>query len=158
MLIIGCGNRERADDGAGLQVAEQLCRRGFQAVCHTGDSLSLIDLWSNAEDVILVDAVVTGNAPPGTVWNWNADRPLSALRPSASSHGFGVAEAIELAHKLGRLPPGLCIYGIEATNFAIGEEMSLAVEDTVQQLVQQLAAEATQSARMDARTFGGAKS
>ena len=41
-----------------------------------------------------------------------------------STHAFGVAEALELARALNRLPPCLLIYGIEGKNFAMGTGLS----------------------------------
>ena len=66
MLIIGCGNRQRSDDGAGILVAERLRDLGIEADMRTGEAVDLIEAWKGADDVIVVDTVVTG-APSGTV-------------------------------------------------------------------------------------------
>lgn len=68
MLIIGCGNRQRSDDGAGILVAERLRELGIGA--DIGEAADLIEAWKDADDVIVVDAVVTG-APVGTVQAWD---------------------------------------------------------------------------------------
>ena len=36
MLVIGCGNLDRGDDGAGVRVAERLRKLGFDARILTG--------------------------------------------------------------------------------------------------------------------------
>ena len=100
MLIIGCGNRQRSDDGAGILVAERLRDLGIRAETRSGEAADLIEAWRGADDVIVVDAVVTG-APVGTVQAWDARQPLASVRTTASTHGLGVAEAIELAQVLG---------------------------------------------------------
>ena len=66
--------------------------------------------------MIVVDAVVTG-APVGTVQAWDGRQPLASPSTTASTHGLGVAEAIELARVLGCLPIKLRVYGIEGRHF-----------------------------------------
>jgi hydrogenase maturation protease len=67
--------------------------------------------------------------------------PITGDTRGCTTHAFGVAEAVELARVLGRLPHRLSIYGIEGRKFDLGSapslEVALAVERLVQQLVQQ---------------------
>ncbi len=137
MRIIGCGNRERGDDAAGILVAERLRQLGIQAEICSGQAADLIEAWTGSDDVIVIDAVVTG-APVGTVQTWDARQtPISSKTPP-STHGLGVAEAIELARVLGRIPARLTIYGIEGHRFEPGTEISpelnFAVEDVVRRV------------------------
>jgi hydrogenase maturation protease len=127
MLIIGCGNRRCSDDGAGILVAERLRQLG-------------IDADTRTDDVIVVDAVVTG-APAGTVQVWDGRQPLDFVRTTASTHCFGVAEAIELARVLNRLPTRLQVYGIEGLRFEPGVEISPEVQRAVEGVVQRIMAE-----------------
>jgi hydrogenase maturation protease len=41
-----------------------------------------------------------------------------------SSHLFGIAEAVEMARSLGRLPLRLLVYGIAGEHFSYGEGLS----------------------------------
>jgi len=140
MLIIGCGNRQRSDDGAGVLVAERLRQLGIDADTRTGEAADLIEAWKSADDVIVVDAVVTG-APVGTVQVWDGRQPLNSVRTTASTHCFGVAEAIELARVLNRLPTRLRVYGIEGLRFEPGAEISPEVQRAVEEVVQRIMAE-----------------
>jgi hydrogenase maturation protease len=140
MRIIGCGNLDRGDDAAGVLVARRLCELGVEAIVQTGEASSLIEAWSGADDVVVVDAVVTGS-PVGTVRMW-AGRPPSLPRKPVSSHGFGVAEAFDLAEALGRLPRRFRLYGIEGKEFAPGGPVSPEVLRAVQEVAQKIAAEA----------------
>jgi hydrogenase maturation protease len=140
MLIIGCGNRQRGDDAAGIMVAEQLQARGIAAEVSLGSTADLIEAWSGANDVILVDAVTT-HASVGTVHLWDARHPLPSGQSSGSTHGLGVAEAIELARAMNCLPPRLRIYGIEGHRFEIGSEASAEVKRAVAEVVQRIAGE-----------------
>ena len=141
MLIIGCGNRRRSDDGAGILVAERLRNLGIPAETRSGEAADLIEAWRGADDVIVVDAVVTG-APVGTVQAWDARQPLASVSTTASTHGLGVAEAIGLAQVLQCLPARLQVYGIEGRRFEPGAEISpevqRAIEDVARRIVARL--------------------
>ncbi len=101
----------------------------------------MIQAWQGAAWVMLVDAVRSG-APPGTIHRLDA---LAASLPSGffhySTHAFSVAEAVELARSLDQLPLHLVVYGIEGTNFAAGVELSPAVEQAVEAVVERAADE-----------------
>ena len=66
MLIVGCGNRQRGDDAAGILAAEKLSALGTTSRVCSGEPAELIEAWEGSDDVIVIDAVVTG-APVGTV-------------------------------------------------------------------------------------------
>ena len=139
MLIIGVGNPDRSDDAAGLLVARRLRELGIDAQEHTGDPLALIDAWDEAGEAILIDTVVTG-ASPGTITKWDAaDTPLLPDPFCCSTHGFGVAEAVEIARRLGRLPARLLIYGIEGASFEIGGALSVEVVAAVERVAEEIA-------------------
>jgi len=140
MLIIGCGNRERSDDGAGILVAERLREFGIKADTHTGEALDLIEAWNGADDVIVIDAVVTG-APVGAVQAWDGRQLLPPVSTTASTHGLGVAEAIKLAHVLDRLPTRLRVYGIEGQRFEPGAEISPEVQRAAEEVVRRIIAD-----------------
>jgi hydrogenase maturation protease len=138
--VIGCGNRDRGDDAVGLLVARRLRKRGADAQEHTGSPLELMELWSASDDVLLVDAIVTG-APAGTLHLWNARQPWPTDEAPTSSHGFDVAHAIELARGLDRLPARLRICGIEGRNFALGAPISQPVRLAARTVVRWLSEE-----------------
>jgi hydrogenase maturation protease len=122
-------------------VAERVRELGVQAEICTGESLALIEAWSQAGDVVLVDAVVTG-APVGKVWLWDGGQVMTHGSISISTHGYGVAEAIKLARILDRLPKRLRVFGIEGRLFDFGSEISAEVMCAVEDVVEQITAEA----------------
>ena len=77
LRVIGCGNTDRADDGAGILVARRLRELGLDALEHAGDGFALLELWHGSDDVVLVDAMSSG-ALPGTVSVWDASVPASS--------------------------------------------------------------------------------
>lgn len=120
-IVIGVGNPFRCDDAAGLEVARRL--RNVAAYQSSLGGFELMDLWQGADEVIIVDAIHS-NSPPGTVQRYE---PLAEPLPTdtfASSHAIGVAETIEMARRLGRLPTRLRVYGIEAANVRSGTTIS----------------------------------
>lgn len=141
-LIIGVGNEMRGDDGAGLLVARLLQDRpphGVSVLQHNGEGSTLIEAWQGYESVVLVDAAAPnalggsattgGGAAPGVIQRFSLDDgPLPVtLASSLSSHAFGVADAIDLARNLQRLPTQLTVYAIEGQDFRLGRPMTLPV-------------------------------
>jgi len=144
IVIIGVGNEYRSDDGVGIAVARRLRAlfpTGVTILGESGEGAALIQAWQGATWVMLVDAVRSG-APLGTIHRFDA---RAASVPTGffhySTHAFSVAEAVELARSLDQLPPHLVVYGIESENFAAGVQLSPAVEQAVEAVVERLAVE-----------------
>jgi len=141
LALIGIGNRFRRDDAAGLEVARRLRLThppGVRFFEEEGEPATLIELWSEAEEALVVDAVESG-AAPGTVHRFDPiaePLPLEYFRPS--THAMGLAEAVELGRELNRLPGRLVVYGIEGEDFEEGEGLSKTVQKTVEELVMDL--------------------
>jgi hydrogenase maturation protease len=139
LLVIGIGNAYRSDDAVGLVMARHLrplLPDHVTVVEAPRDGIALLDLWRQADAVILIDAVCSG-AIPGTLHRLEVGKtPLAEGVCLTSTHGFGVAEAIELARELRQLPAFLAIYGIEGQTFSMGEGLSPAVARQVQTGVQ----------------------
>jgi hydrogenase maturation protease len=142
MRVFCCGNRDRGDDAAALLVAERLQRTGIDAEICEGDPLAIMDRWDAADDVIIVDAMVSG-AAIGTVQVWELPLLVHFVGGNASTHGLGVAEAIRLAGVLGRLPRRLRVYGIEGKQFHSGAGVSRKIQQAVERVARQIADELT---------------
>ena len=69
------------------------------------------------------------------------DSPLSIGFAAGSTHAFGVAETIELARSLGRLPERLIAYLVEGERFATGAPLSPAVAVAVAEAAQRIVTE-----------------
>jgi len=138
-LIIGCGNLDRGDDAAGLLVVRRLRELGVAAQEQGGEALTLIETWRGAQNVVLIDTVVTG-CRSGKVTIWDAiTHRLVRDTFRFSTHALGVAGAVELARILGWLPSSLKIYGIEGKRFKVGTQPSSAVLRSVEQIAQEIA-------------------
>jgi hydrogenase maturation protease len=146
-LIIGVGNADRGDDGAGLAAAsllrERLDReRGIRVIEHWGEATGLIAAMEGWDQVLMIDASMSG-ARPGSYRIFEAgETALPSDLAEMSSHGFGVAQAIELARALGTLPAHCRVYAIEGEAFDTGAPLSdavgIAVDNVIDEIVRSL--------------------
>lgn len=146
--VICIGNEFRGDDGVGLIIAKQLRELDSSELAvieESGEGASLMDAWEERDLAIIVDASNSG-AKAGTVFRFDAHKQAI---PSAffhySTHAFSVAEAVELARSLEKLPPGLIIYAIEGKNFEAGAAISPEVEGAVGPVIERLLSEIKKS-------------
>ena len=146
-LVIGLGNADRGDDGAGAEVVRALAAEGIACIVHEGDGLGLIDAWAGYSSVAIVDAV-RGGPEPGKFARFDAvSAPLPRIE-GAGVHGVDLAQAIEIARALGRLPRRLVVYAIGASSFVLGEGPA--------EPVARACAEVRLRIRDDTRLFGDA--
>jgi hydrogenase maturation protease len=146
-LVVGIGNWDRGDDGFGPAVAHRLMGRMSSAVRileRSGDALAMIEDWDGIPSVIVVDAMAP-ISEPGQVHRIDlADSPLPIGFAPSSSHAFGVAQTVELARSLGRLPQYLVAYLVEGEQFGTGAPLSPAVaasvEDVAERVLDELSA------------------
>jgi hydrogenase maturation protease len=119
---------------------------GVAARCLPGDAFTLLDAWSGHPKVIIVDAIVTAAAAPGTIHRFEIHGGAGAeqfeARLGSSTHGFGIATAFRLGQITNNVPEEAIVYGIEALNFEWGAGLSTEVHAAVQRLATALAHEA----------------
>lgn len=118
--ILGIGSPFGADR-VGWQVIDDLALRLSGAGCYPCDGIALqrldrpgaalVGLLADARQVILIDAM-QGGFPFATVKELTNEALLQDNR-LISSHGFGLAEALQLAKSLKLLPSGTTLFGIE---------------------------------------------
>jgi hydrogenase maturation protease len=126
-VVIGVGNPLRGDDGVG-RYAVNLLRAAppphVEILERDGEATALLDAIDGADMAILIDACVCV-AAPGAVRRFDVARePLPQGEFAGSTHGLGLATAIELARALGRLPPVCVVYAIEGARFRHGAALS----------------------------------
>ena len=141
MLVIGVGNPFRKDDGAGPAAAALVkagAPMGVRVLVRGGEAADLIECWELDDDVVIIDAMKAG-MEPGSIKRIDAVAgPFPVEDFKLSSHSFGVAEAVEIARVLARLPKSLIVYGIEAHDVADGEGLSPAVQKAVAEVASQI--------------------
>jgi len=139
--IIGIGNLFRGDDAVGLLAARRLHERvdsSVEVLEAEGDGLALLDLMEGADQVIVIDAVKSEGHPGTTVrLDLSKESHWGTLVP-CSTHAIGVAEAIDLARTLGRLPKQVILYGVEIDSLESGAALSETVRGGLDSVVAQV--------------------
>jgi hydrogenase maturation protease len=80
-------------------------------ICLT-QPLELVDHLRGCERVYLIDAA-DGGGPPGTIVRLQWPDPRISAEPTGSSHGLGLAAALQLAESLGCLPPLVIVFAMQ---------------------------------------------
>ncbi|WP_372522617.1 hydrogenase maturation protease [Sulfuricaulis sp.] len=142
--IIGVGS-PFGDDRLGWVAAESLQRSSVLNSLEPGRiAISIMDrpgamllaLWDEADHVILMDGVRSG-AVPGTRHRLTAGDVTDTCIP-ATSHGFGIAAALQLAQVLENLPNRLLLRGIEMDVCCTGFTLSAAVTAAMPHFVREI--------------------
>ena len=150
-LILGLGNDILTDDAVGLVAARQLAVRfaedPFVHVRETMEmGLALLDYIVGYDRVILLDAIRTGRAVPGSIHKLDDEELQSIQGPTP--HFLGVGETLALGRQLGlAMPERVTILAVEIEDpFTLGTEMTSAVREAVPELVRCAAAMAVRMA------------
>ena len=124
-IIIGLGNPILSDDGVGWRIVERLrvdlpptLQAGvtITEVCVGG--LSLAEMLVGYQRAIIVDAIITGQQPPGTVRTFSLDELPGTLN-LASAHDTNLVTALRALRRFeGDVPPdnAITIVAVEATD------------------------------------------
>ena len=147
VVIIGCGNTNRSDDGVGVWVIRELERRRMP------DGVRLIDAGTGGMDVmfhledtrrvILIDAAQTG-AAAGQIYRVPGEQ-LSTLPPpnNMSLHNFRWQHALAVGRMIykERFPTDISVYLIQVASLDFGLELSPAVRAGAEQVAALIADE-----------------
>jgi hydrogenase maturation protease len=143
-VVVGIGNPDRGDDGAGRIVARLLREAslpGIAVIKHDGEATGVLSKLKGAVSAYLIDASCS-DATAGTVRRFDVGTsPLPHEALGSSSHGLGVAAAVEFGRALEALPPRCIVYVIEGESFELGASLSPPVKVAVADLVRHLAEE-----------------
>jgi hydrogenase maturation protease len=111
---------------------------GVMVIEHSGEPAGLMEAWQGFEHVILVDAVFSGD-DAGTIHYFDlSEEKLPASFAKPTSHAVGVAEAVEFARVLGKLPPKIEFYGIEGKDYDSGEKLTPIVRSAMGNLLNKI--------------------
>jgi hydrogenase maturation protease len=145
MRIIAAGNSFYGDDGVGAAVLEHIRDAGAfpdaELVDIGTDALALVDVLEPGGWNVVVDAAHMGLAPGETAAFRPDEVRLRIRADHLSLHGFGLAEAFDLARGLGRLPEHVLVVGVEPDRVAINQGLSETVAAAVPRVVSLIEAE-----------------
>lgn len=161
LLVLGLGNILCGDDGAGVEAVDRLSHRweladGVRVLDGGTLGLALLPYLRSAEHVILVDAVLTGQAA-GTIVRFDGEEVFSVARGRMSCHQVGVADVLDCARLLGDAPP-VTLVGIAASNVSAmappSEEVSARIDALVERVVAEIRALGFGAERRDSAPSG----
>lgn len=143
LTIIGCGNTNRSDDGAGVYVAQRLQQwlrdhpqpdvRIFDA--GTG-GMEVMFQARGATRLIIIDASQTGSEP-GSIYQVPGAELCADREASYSLHDFRWDHALYAGRKIFRedFPADVTVFLIEAASLNLGLELSPVVKAAVDKVV-----------------------
>ena len=139
VVILGVGNLLLSDEGVGVHVANELMKRelppGVTVVEGGTDGFRLINVITEADRLIVVDAVKGGGAP-GSIYRFDINEVQNC--PSGfktSVHQIGILEVINLSGLIGKTPQTTVI-GIEPKSLEMGMELSPEVKAKIPRIIE----------------------
>jgi hydrogenase maturation protease len=137
-ILVGLGNPIMSDDGIGLLVSRLVHRRlaDYDLDLACGAGLHVMDAILGYRRAVIIDSMVTGSFPVGSVVRIDPSEGMETRR-AGHSHGLGFFEAIEVARACDApLPEEILVYGIEVEDpFTIGESMSQGIMNKLDEIV-----------------------
>ena len=156
IVVIGCGNLARSDDGVGPHVVRSLQRRGLGADARVRlldagtDGMAVMFAARGCRTLIVVDAVRSGSAP-GAVFELPGSEAENAGAPSLSVHEFRWDHALFAGRRMygESFPSDVTVLLVEAHSTGFGMDLSASVAaaaETVAQRVERLVHERLKAA------------
>ena len=148
MMIFGLGNPLLGDDGVGWAIAQEVqtrfakvqkdleARSNFRVEVDSLSlgGLSLMERLAGCQKAILIDSIVTGNYPLGTVIHFEMeDLPAAYIGHLSSAHDVSLPIALEVGRSMGvQLPQKIVIVAVESQFvYEFSEELSPSVAAAV---------------------------
>lgn len=147
VLVVGCGNLLRGDDGVGPVLVRHLWERGVPEGARLVDGgtagMDVAFQMRGAQRVVIVDAAATGSAP-GTVFKVPGAE-LAQLPPlqGLHTHSFRWDHAIAFARwALGDgCPTDITVYLVEVAGVEFGADLSVPVRAAMEQVIERVDAD-----------------
>ena len=133
-LVLGIGNEILTDDGIGPKLVKKLAAeyQGKETKFETAalGGMELIEIIREFEQVIIIDAIKTGNGIPGTVYHLTTQNFKETLHVS-NFHDISFLNSLELAKKMDiPITEKIDILAIEIVeDLVFSEEFSLPIRD-----------------------------
>lgn len=141
LLILCLGNEILTDDALGPTVAKRLGPRfvsdgDVEVLFAPLAGFNLLDFLNHRHHVLIVDSIVTGKVPPGSISMF----PGGHLTPSnglINSHQINLPTALKLGRELGyTMPADIDILAVEALDVTtLSEQLTGEVAASVEQVV-----------------------
>ncbi|MCD1294442.1 hydrogenase [Methanocella sp. CWC-04] len=139
--ILGCGNALVGDDGVGIRVIEKLQEMDLPENVECIDAgvggLNILSWIEDADKVVIIDAVQTGNEPAGTIYRFtDKELPPSGMF-MLSLHDLNLVDTINVGRMVQKMPSEIIIYGVEVKRLIeFTKELTPEVEAAIPELIE----------------------
>jgi hydrogenase maturation protease len=138
-LILGLGNELAGDDAIGLLAAralnEQLGENKADVVESSASGMALLEILAGYERAIVIDSILSGENPPGTIRELALAEVGRVVAPSL--HHAGLPEMAAAAERLGlRFPSQTRVFAVEVSDpYTLGAPVGEQVAGALAELV-----------------------
>ena len=137
-LVLGLGNELAGDDAVGVLVARRLLLEldGVADVVESSASgFALIEILAGYDRAVIVDAIVTGRNPPGTIREMGLAEVGRVVAPSTHQAGLPELEAVATRLGLG-FPSETVVLAVEVVDpYTLGAGLSEPVAGALEELI-----------------------
>jgi hydrogenase maturation protease len=131
-IVLGVGNILLSDDGIGVWTINKLQHEFAlppEVVVIDGGTtgMEMLEDLSNADHLIIIDAVRSGNAP-GAIVRLSGEQVPVFFRTKLSPHQIGLSDVLATLELTGEQPGGITVIGIEPVSMETAMSLSPQVE------------------------------
>jgi hydrogenase maturation protease len=157
LVVIGCGNPNRSDDGAGVVVAQRLLALPLPPnapvkIFDAGTSgMDILFQARGARKLIIIDASSSGSEP-GAIFEVPGSELENRAAPTYTLHDFRWDHALYAGRRIwgDDFPADVTVFLIEAASLAYGLELTPAISQAVETVISRIAALIAQYCEMEA--------
>ncbi len=148
VVVLGVGNILLADEGIGVRAIEKL-QRDFdlppEVVVVDGGTtgMEMLEDLSNADHIIIIDAVRSGKAP-GSVIKLTGEQVPVFFKTKLSPHQIGLSDVLATLEFIGEQPGGVTVIGVEPMSLETSMALSPQVEARLPEVMALVIAELCQ--------------
>ncbi len=140
-LVLGLGNELAADDAVGLLVARAVrdhVAGAADVIESSASGMALIEVLAGYDRAVVVDAIVTGRNPPGTITELGLEDVGRVVAPSL--HHAGLPELAAVASRLElTFPSETRVLAVEVSDpYTLGGAVSEPVAAAVDELTRRV--------------------
>jgi hydrogenase maturation protease len=145
IVVLGVGNILLSDEGIGVRAVEKL-QRDYdlppEVVVIDGGTtgMEMLEDLSNANHLIIIDAVRSGKAPASIVRLADEQVPVF-FKTKLSPHQIGLSDVLATLAFIGEAPGGVTVIGVEPVSLETGMALSPQVEARLPELMDLLVTE-----------------
>ncbi len=140
IVVLGVGNILLSDEGIGVRAVEKL-QRDYdlppEVVVIDGGTtgMEMLEDLSNADHLIIIDAVRSGKAPASIIRLADEQVPVF-FRTKLSPHQIGLSDVLATLAFIGEQPGGVTVIGVEPVSLETGMALSPQVEARLPELME----------------------